>query len=67
MCIYHSGIRYYFTFAPATIFLTQFLTGKLKFYSRVLKPTAYVTPEHKAADEIRITIVFSNPVKQINK
>jgi hypothetical protein len=43
-----------------SLYLTQFLPGKLVFYGMVLKPIACVAIVLKAADEIRITI-FSKP------
>jgi hypothetical protein len=39
------------------------LLGNLTFYGRVLQSTALI---RKAADEIRITIFFSNPSEQRN-
>jgi hypothetical protein len=41
-----------------TLYLSQFLPGKLTFYGKVLKSVARVALLRKAADEIRITILF---------
>jgi hypothetical protein len=51
------------------LYLAQFLPGKLTFYGRVLKLIACVALVRKAADEIRITISFSNfsEIKKINE
>jgi hypothetical protein len=43
-----------------SLYLTQFLLGKLTFYGRVLKSIACVALVRKAADEIRITIFFTS-------
>jgi hypothetical protein len=40
------------------LYLAQFLSEKLTFYGRILKPTACVVLVRKAADEIRTTICF---------
>jgi hypothetical protein len=42
------------------LYLTQFLPTELRFYGRVLKPVASVALVRKAANEIRITIFFSD-------
>jgi hypothetical protein len=43
------------------------LPGKLTFYGRVLKSIACVALEHKAAEEIRITIFKHFRMKKVNE